>query len=164
MDEFSRQIAFLEQHSIYARRWLVARPEWVEWLRLQGGKKITTQGIQELLILSEVEREGDEAQFMANLRLARQRLMIWLAFRDLNGMADLDEVTHSLSHFAELAVAYSIAYIREDLKIRFGVPWSEEKNAEMPLMVVGMGKLGGLAGLVAAIVRLRRLKKVGVRL
>ncbi|MBU3550903.1 bifunctional [glutamate--ammonia ligase]-adenylyl-L-tyrosine phosphorylase/[glutamate--ammonia-ligase] adenylyltransferase [Polynucleobacter sp. MWH-Berg-3C6] len=146
MDEFSRQIAFLEQHSTYARRWLNARPEWIDWLRSCGQKKVDLQGIQDLLKTSGISQPGaglDEAQFMANLRLARQRLMIWIAFRDLNGMASLDEVTHGLSHFAELAVADSIAYIREDLKNRFGLPWSKPNNAEMPLMVVGMGKLGG---------------------
>jgi glutamate-ammonia-ligase adenylyltransferase len=81
---------------------------------------------------------------MADLRLARQRLMLWLAFRDLNGLADLKEVTHSLSHFAELAVTHALTFIRQDLQARFGVPWSDSTNSEMPLMVVGMGKLGGL--------------------
>jgi len=147
MDDFSRQIAFLEQHSTYARRWLNAHPEWIDWLRTCGQQKVDLQGIQDLLTTCAVAQQEsglDEAQFMANLRLARQRLMIWIAFRDLNGMASLDEVTHGLSHFAELAVADSISYIREDLKSRFGLPWSKRNNAEMPLMVVGMGKLGGL--------------------
>ena len=147
MDDFSRQIAFLEQHSTYARRWLNARPEWLDWLRSCGQKKVDLYGIQDLLKACSISQQGialDEAQFMANLRLARQRLMIWIAFRDLNGMASLDEVTHGLSHFAELAVADSIAFIREDLKDRFGLPWSSSNNAEMPLMVIGMGKLGGL--------------------
>ncbi|QWD77685.1 bifunctional [glutamate--ammonia ligase]-adenylyl-L-tyrosine phosphorylase/[glutamate--ammonia-ligase] adenylyltransferase [Polynucleobacter sp. MWH-Svant-W18] len=147
MDEFSRQIAFLEQHSTYARRWLNARPEWVDWLRIQGSKKLNLQGIADLLAACEMESAAasqDESQFMANLRLARQRLMLWIAFRDLNGMADLDEVTHSLSQFAELAIAKSIAYIRQDLQSRFGLPWSMTSHSEMPLMVVGMGKLGGL--------------------
>ena len=147
MDDFSRQIDFLEQHSTYARRWLIARPEWVEWLGIQGQKKIDLQGIQNLLSECQVtpaSNEQDEAEWMANLRLARQRLMLWVAFRDLNGLADLDEVTHALSHFAELAVSTSIAFIREDLKSRFGLPWSNTTRSEMPLMVVGMGKLGGL--------------------
>jgi len=80
---------------------------------------------------------------MSDLRLARQRLMLWLAFRDLNGIASLEEVTHSLSHFAQLATTDSIAFIRRDLQSRFGLPWSNSSNTEMPLMVVGMGKLGG---------------------
>jgi len=147
MDDFSRQIDFLEQHSTYARRWLNARPEWLEWLRIQGQKKVDIQGIKSLLndcgVHSQVD-ELDEALWMASLRLARQRLMLWVAFRDLNGMADLHEETHALSHFAELAVSASITFIREDLKNRFGLPWSNATQSEMPLMVVGMGKLGGL--------------------
>ena len=147
MDDFSKQIAFLEQHSTYARRWLSAQPGWLEWLRICGQRQITSQDIRELLPsyhASQNSRVVDEAQLMADLRLARQRLMLWVAFRDLNGMASLQEVTHSLSFFAQLAVAEAIAFIREDLRSRFGVPWSQVSHSEMPLMVVGMGKLGGL--------------------
>ena len=147
MNDFSYQIHFLEQHSTYARRWLSARPEWMEWLRSQGQKKVDLQGIRQLLEECHVRPssvEQDEAEWMANLRLARQRLMLWVAFRDLNGFAHLREVTHALSHFAELAVSASIAFVREDLKNRFGIPWSNTTQSEMPLMVVGMGKLGGL--------------------
>ena len=147
MDDFLQQIDFLERHSTYARRWLSAHPEWVEWLRIQGQKKVDLPGIGLLLKECHVDQssnEWDEAEWMANLRLARQRLMLWVAFRDLNGLATLDEVTHALSHFAELAVSASIAFVREDLKNRFGLPWSQATQSEMPLMVVGMGKLGGL--------------------
>jgi glutamate-ammonia-ligase adenylyltransferase len=80
---------------------------------------------------------------MAQLRLARQRLMLWVAFRDLNGTADLNEVTTALSYFAQASIALALAYIRKDLQRRFGLPWSDTHHAEMPLMVVGMGKLGG---------------------
>ena len=147
MDHFSQQIALLEQQSTYARRWLAAQPQWVDWLAVQCGKKVDLQGIRELLESCHLNSSGqnqDEAQFMANLRLARQRLMLWIALRDLSGLAPLGEVTHALSHFAELAVSASIAYIREDLRNRFGIPWSNTTQSEMPLMVVGMGKLGGL--------------------
>jgi glutamate-ammonia-ligase adenylyltransferase len=146
MDDFPQQIDFLERHSTYARRWLNAHPEWLEWLRIQGQKKVDLQDIRRLLDECQIGLsfiEHDEVEWMANLRLARQRLMLWVAFRDLNGRADLQEVTHALSHFAELAVSSSIAYIREDLKKRFGLPWSNSTQSEMPLMVVGMGKLGG---------------------
>ena len=145
--DFPKQIEFLKQHSTYAQRWLNAQPGWVGWLEGLGDQKIDLNGIRALLtpcqsaLISDVQ---DEAQFMADLRLARQRLMLWVAFRDLNGMAGLDEVTRALSYFAQEAVVLSIAYIREDLKHRFGLPWSDVIHSEMPLMVVGMGKLGGL--------------------
>ena len=147
MDDFSKQIAFLEQHSNYARRWLSAKPEWRGWLQSVGPHAITLEGIQGLLDpckFDSLTAGQDEAQFMADLRLARQRLMLWLAFRDLNGLADLKEVTHSLSHFAEFAVHHALTFIHQDLQSRFGIPWSESTQSEMPLMVVGMGKLGGL--------------------
>lgn len=147
MTDFAGQIQFLKQHSSYAQRWLNSRPEWADWLQSQGTQKVDVDGIRGLLSACQAALavpEQDEAQFMADLRLARQRLMLWIAFRDLNGMADLKEVTHALSHFAEEAVALSIAYIREDLGQRFGLPWSGVTDSEMPLMVVGMGKLGGL--------------------
>jgi len=147
MDDFSRQIDFLQQHSTYARRWLNAHPEWLEWLRSQGQKRVDIQGIGNLLKDCGVEclaNHQDEALWMTNLRLVRQRLMLWVAFRDLNGLADLHEVTQALSYFAELSVSVSIAFVREDLKNRFGLPWSNSTQSEMPLMVVGMGKLGGL--------------------
>ena len=141
MDTFSRQIEFLEQHSNYARRWLHAQPLWRQWLCEHGSKKIDLRQIQALLDSyksDDANTVWDEAQFMCYLRLARQQLMLWIAFRDLNGLAQLDEVTHSLSDFAQLAVAQSITFIRNDLQPRFGVPWSEVTNSEMPLMVVGM--------------------------
>jgi len=146
MEEFSRQIEFLEQHSNYARRWLHAKPEWHEWLKAHGHQEIDLRGIEGLLKpckMTSFGAEHDEVQLMADLRLARQQLMLWLAYRDLNGMANLDEVTHSLSHFAQLVIADCIAFIRQDLQSRFGLPWSKSTNSEMPLMVVGMGKLGG---------------------
>ncbi|WP_438978390.1 bifunctional [glutamate--ammonia ligase]-adenylyl-L-tyrosine phosphorylase/[glutamate--ammonia-ligase] adenylyltransferase [Polynucleobacter sp.] len=147
MTSFSAQIEFFKQHSSYAQRWLHSRPEWVDWLESKRDTKVDIAGIRALLRPCQdalALPEQDEAQFMADLRLARQRLMLWIAYRDLNGMADLSEVTHALSHFAEEVVALSIAYIREDLRRRFGLPWSVVTDSEMPLMVVGMGKLGGL--------------------
>jgi glutamate-ammonia-ligase adenylyltransferase len=147
MTNFASQIEFLQQHSSYAQRWLNSRPEWVNWLSIQGAQEVDKAGIQHLLRSCQealARPEQNETQFMADLRLARQRLMLWIALRDLNGMADLKEVTYALSYFAEEAIALSIAYIREDLRQRFGLPWSTVTNSEMPLMVVGMGKLGGL--------------------
>ena len=146
MDEFSRQIEFLEQHSNYARRWLHAKPQWREWLRVHGHEKVDLPKIKGLLEACKTDianAANDEAQFMADLRLARQQLMLWLIYRDLNGLASLDELTHSLSHFAQLAIANCIAFIKVDLGGRFGLPWSQTTDSEMPLMVVGMGKLGG---------------------
>ena len=146
MSHFTDQIDFLRQHSEYAKRWLLARPLWEEWLYACSGREIDLDGIRELLAsaCALVGKVGaDEREFMAQLRLARQRLMLWLAFRDLNGFASLEEVTHALSHFAEQVIAIAIDFQRAELETRFGLPQSKSSGLEMPLMVVGMGKLGG---------------------
>ena len=82
MNDFSKQMDLLERHSTYARRWLSARPDWAEWLHSCGQKKIEAQDIQDLLSTCRQTKESgelDEAQFMAQLRLARQRLLLWIA-------------------------------------------------------------------------------------
>ena len=144
--DFPAQLDFLKQHSTFARRWLSAHPDWEHWLSEVRSTQVDRDQIFALLQPCEAlleQAQVDEAQFMSALRLARQRCIIWLGFRDLNGLASLDEVMHSLSLFAESAINLSIAFIRKDLKERFGLPWNAELNLEMPLMVVGMGKLGG---------------------
>ena len=144
--DFPAQLDFLKQHSTFARRWLSAHPDWERWLSEVRSTQVDRDQIFALLQPCEAlleQAQVDEAQFMSALRLARQRCIIWLGFRDLNGLASLDEVMHSLSLFAESAINLSIAFIRKDLKERFGLPWNAELNLEMPLMVVGMGKLGG---------------------
>ena len=146
MSHFSKQIQFLTTHSSYAARWLNARPEWINWLELHAGQKVDPVGIQALLgecAVLAASNGCDEALLMSHLRLARQKLILWLAFRDLNGLASLDEVMRGMSQFAQAVITLCIDFIRAEQKSRFGLPWSVARHSEIPLMVVGMGKLGG---------------------
>ena len=146
MSHFTEQIDFLRQHSEFAKRWLQAQPLWQEWLETRSNREIDVEGIRDLLG-SACDLVGknvaDEKGLMTELRLARQRLMLWLAFRDLNGLASLEEVTRALSDFAEQVIAIAVDFQRPELESRFGLPCSKNSGLEMPLMVVGMGKLGG---------------------
>ena len=79
MTDSAAQIEFLKQHSSYAQRWLNSRPEWEDWLQSQAALKVDVAGIRGLLRPCQealAMPEQDEAQFMADLRLARQRLML----------------------------------------------------------------------------------------
>jgi len=146
MDSFGQKMEFLKRHSLFASRCLLARPDWAPWLAEQESRPVDMAAIKALLEPAQgiaAEPELDEARLMTELRLARQKLMLHLGLRDLTGQASLAEVTQALSLFAEQAVAIALDAIRADLKIRFGIPWSTETNCEVPLMVVGMGKLGG---------------------
>jgi glutamate-ammonia-ligase adenylyltransferase len=146
MDSFDQKIEFLKRHSLFASRSLLARPDWASWLAEQEARSVDLAAINTLLEPVKrvaAEPELSELSLMTELRLARQKLMLHLGLRDLSGQASLAEVTQALSLFAEQTVAIAIDAIRSDLKIRFGIPWSTETNCEVPLMVVGMGKLGG---------------------
>ena len=139
-------IDFLRQHSVFASRWLQARPDWTSWLLEHQAQPVNLAAIKALLEPAQgiaAKPELDELKLMTELRLARQKLMLCLGLRDLSGQAPLSEVTEALSLFAEQTVAIALEAIRADLKIRFGIPWYSEGNCEVPLMVVGMGKLGG---------------------
>ena len=146
MSLFQSQVAYLRRHSVFSDRWLIANPNWLEWLALWGELPLERGGILALLpeaIAAASNPNTAETEFMAHMRLARQRFMIWLAFRDLNQLASLAEVTVALSFFAEQVIALAVLRARLDLQTRFGLPWSHDLNCELPLMVVGMGKLGG---------------------
>ena len=135
----------LREHSAYANRWLNAQPGWLEDLSLRSTTPINEGVIESILsgakdVLSK-EPINLEA-FASQLRLARQRFMLLTAYRDLNGLADLKEVTEGISLFAEKAIAISIEALHIDMKPLVGEPLSAD-GAYVPLMVVGMGKLGG---------------------
>lgn len=121
-------------HSEYAKRWLNRFPEW-DTDQFDGEHLLTC--IDNWL---EKSRElTDEKALMAELRLVRQRSMVEIMRRDLQGKVDLFEVTEALSFLADAAVQIGLKLSHRLQAERFGEPARGDC-----LMVVGMGKLGGL--------------------
>ncbi|MCB1754632.1 MAG: bifunctional [glutamate--ammonia ligase]-adenylyl-L-tyrosine phosphorylase/[glutamate--ammonia-ligase] adenylyltransferase [Gammaproteobacteria bacterium] len=85
----------------------------------------------------------DDNQLMSGLRRLRQREMIRIAWRDLFGLADTAETLRNLSEFAEACIDLTLQRCYDDLAERFGVP-RNAAGEEQKLVVLGMGKLGGL--------------------
>ncbi len=83
-----------------------------------------------------------EAEFIASLRKWRKQEMVRIAWRDLAGWAGLEETLAELSVFADAAIRLAYAHARQSLVARYGEPRSPS-GAAQPLLVVGMGKLGG---------------------
>ena len=83
-----------------------------------------------------------EAQAMTALRRTRQIEMARLAWRDIAGTADVDATLREVSLLAECGVQAALAYATTSLEPRFGRPRDAAGN-ELPLLVLGMGKLGG---------------------
>jgi glutamate-ammonia-ligase adenylyltransferase len=83
-----------------------------------------------------------EAHFQGELRRWRRRELTRIAWRDLAGWADLSETLADLTAFADAAIAAALAYARRALVARYGEPRSAGGEVQ-PLVVIGMGKLGG---------------------
>jgi len=84
----------------------------------------------------------EEAEFKSRLRTLRQREMLRIAWRDLAGLASLDEVLGDLSTFADACVRVAHEHVFNTLAKRHGVP-KDVDGSPMALAILAMGKLGG---------------------
>ena len=86
---------------------------------------------------------GDaEPVWQSWLRRWRRREMVRIAWRDLAGHASVEETLADLSAFADDAIRYACRHATHALTARYGAPEYAD-GTPMPLVVVGMGKLGG---------------------
>src|SRR5690606_29481656 len=83
-----------------------------------------------------------EADALAMLRRVRHVEMARLAWRDLTGLAPLDESLEDLSTLADVLIRTSLEHAAARLEPRFGRP-VEADGRPAPLLVLAMGKLGG---------------------
>ena len=85
---------------------------------------------------------GDEAAFGAALRRWRRAELARIAWRELAGWASVPETLRDLSRAADRGIAAAHDCARALLESRYGVPRGADGTPQ-PLVVVGMGKLGG---------------------
>ncbi len=83
-----------------------------------------------------------ETEFMAELRRLRRRALARIAWRDLSGAADTAATLAALSSAADGAIRVALGFAERQLRARYGTP-RDANGTEQPLIVVGMGKLGG---------------------
>jgi glutamate-ammonia-ligase adenylyltransferase len=83
-----------------------------------------------------------ESEVQRTLRRWRRYELARIAWRDLAGWADLPETLADLSAFADAAIRSAAAFARHALVERYGEPRSAAGEVQ-PLVVIGMGKLGG---------------------
>ncbi|MFZ9478838.1 MAG: bifunctional [glutamate--ammonia ligase]-adenylyl-L-tyrosine phosphorylase/[glutamate--ammonia-ligase] adenylyltransferase [Steroidobacteraceae bacterium] len=88
------------------------------------------------------EVSAPENEWQSWLRRWRRREMVRIAWRDLSGRATLEETLEDLSAFADDAVALATEIATQITTARYGAAQYAD-GSPMPLVVVGMGKLGG---------------------
>ena len=143
--------------SRYADRLLDAEPDLAASLRIEYRKPWSAAEMHAFLASASISSDADLKQA---LRRLRKRVMLRTLLRDLNGFADLEEVTAAMTALAEIALQTAVAQQHEWLTRSTGKPQSAEApspsstaqepgklgadgDAAQKLIIVGMGKLGG---------------------
>ena len=124
--------------SHYARRILVAHPEWRAGL--EAAVAAPFDWAPEHAALA---RLADESALARELRALRMRVMLHTITRDLGRQADLGEVCAAVTTLAEVSVEAAVRVHRAALVAIHGEPVGAESGTPQPFVVAGMGKLGG---------------------
>jgi glutamate-ammonia-ligase adenylyltransferase len=107
--------------------------------RVAEAQPLTAEILDTRLALGECR---DEAEAMAVLRRVRRLEMARIAWRDLAGWAELEQSLAELSLFADCAIRAALEFAGRTLEPRHGRAVDTD-GEQAPLLVLGMGKLGG---------------------
>ncbi len=147
--EQARILAALFSGSQTLSELLIARPEWLETLKLeqiqfprqeQGVRREMNSWLKPALASHEYTNSFQK------LREFKQREMLRIATRDLARLADVTEITREISIVAEVCLEAVLQLCRQQLIERFGVPYHLDTDGcwhATAFAVLGMGKLGG---------------------
>jgi len=128
--------------SRYAKRVLMADSFLLNWLQ-----ESYTTPCDKTEMLNLLQHFGfdllEESELARAVRTLRKRVMVKLILRDLNGLADLNEVMQAMSTLAEICLQYAQRCLTQVMQPQFGSPMGETSKATQQLLVVAMGKLGG---------------------
>jgi glutamate-ammonia-ligase adenylyltransferase len=91
---------------------------------------------------AELSQVTDEAELLRTLRRIRAREMVRITWRDLAGVAGLDQVLAELSWFADAMLDAALSWLYADQCRRIGTPLDGQGQPQT-LFVIAMGKLGG---------------------
>jgi len=124
--------------SRFLQRMLESRPWLADCLADGLGQALDSHAMRAF-----IARQGnDEARLRPTLRQLRTWTLCHLVVRDIEGMADLAEVTETMTDLAEVTLRHAHDTLRAALLARYGAPRSPS-GEEQELLIIGMGKLGG---------------------
>ncbi|MDO4997017.1 MAG: bifunctional [glutamate--ammonia ligase]-adenylyl-L-tyrosine phosphorylase/[glutamate--ammonia-ligase] adenylyltransferase [Neisseria sp.] len=86
---------------------------------------------------------GDEAEIARQLRVLRRYVVAHIIVRDVNRISDLNEVTRTITQFADFAVNIAAEYAHAYYTQMYGTPLGRYSQTPQFLSVVAMGKAGG---------------------
>ncbi len=129
----------IETCSPFLARLLSKDKELLEDLLQNHAVSYQTAEMQRFLDAQEI---NDEKTLKKSLRQLRQRVLARIILRDLNGLADFEEVVKTISDFADFAIKVTVRQLHAWQVAIYGQPTASDGSLQ-ELLVVGMGKLGG---------------------
>lgn len=123
--------------SPFLQRLVKRHPGWLDELRAEGRLDNAVAPAAKTLAET-ISQYGLDA----GLRRFRNREMLRLVWRDLAGLAPVDEILADLSVLAETCLQAAIEHHRAELEQKFGVPGNRQGQVQQ-MVVIGLGKLGG---------------------
>jgi len=128
--------------SRYAKRVLEIDQTLLDWLHQNYTTPCNRAEIQALLQQPGLDLHS-EAGLARAVRELRKRVMVKLILRDINGLANLDEVMQAMTALAEICIQHAQACLMQAMQTQFGTPLGETSATPQELLIIGMGKLGG---------------------
>ncbi len=139
----SAQLAQVLACSRFAAEAFRRRP-WLLVQLLQSGALHTPLREGELQESLAHELGQANADVAVVLRRLRQRQLLRIIWRDLNRLAPTLETTRDVSWLAEACIQAALRHCSAELEEKFGVPRGRDSGERQELVVLAMGKLGGL--------------------
>ncbi len=117
--------------------------EFVAWLQ-QGliEQSLSASDMAQLLAVR-LEAVAADAEFDRQLRKFRRDIMVRILWRDFCRIVPLTETTGDMTSLAEVTLQAAIAFHYHAFYARWGKPIGKYSGEPQPLIVLGMGKLGG---------------------
>ena len=120
---------------------VIAHPHWLAELESAPPQADEWQQYGEWLQTA-LATVNDEAALMHELRLFRRRVMVRIAWAQALSLVDDTDILQQLSHLAETLIVSARDWLYDACCREWGTPCSQE-GIPQPLLILGMGKLGG---------------------
>ncbi len=136
------QVALAFAMSKFIADYAVSRtPPFIELLSSGDLEKSREEGSCQQSVSSALASADSEERLMVCLRAFRNREMVRIAWRDLFGLATIEETLLDLSNLADSCLTSALTFIYQQSCSVRGIP-TDSAGQPMGLVVLGMGKLG----------------------
>ena len=124
---------------------ILQHPEYFPWLENPANRDEQFRfGAFQNIWKAEFERSfKTPRERLSALQRFRRKMSLRIAYRDINGLADITDSLTELSLLAEFCLQSVTRLTRSKWEENLGQPWNDEEDRPARFCILGLGKLGG---------------------